>query len=307
MRRSEEVLSYREGIGGGRWHSASAQPELLERFSALRDATSSEIVRFAKKWGVLGLCKEHGLPRTHALGEFTNVGRNQLCPRVPQGRRGPRAIGKSTDIYVERFDHWQSLAARAGAVLEAAKLLYASKVVPRDLWRPIASNSSETPPCTTAELQDRWVRKRGLSEKELSVELLSRQREDLGLAVDEWLLMSDVRPRFWWLENERPLVDFQPGPAGSQMGGLFAALALQLAYRVSRAGRVIECVECGKIEEPTRAPRPGERTFCRDCRAAGVPQRYADEARRERNRRKQGSGTATTTRPGRSRRRSQSA
>jgi len=41
---------------------------LLERFCQLREADDAEVLRFARKWGLLGLCADHGRPAGHLHG-----------------------------------------------------------------------------------------------------------------------------------------------------------------------------------------------------------------------------------------------
>src|SRR5260370_5631517 len=58
---------------------ATPKPTLLEDFLQIR--TDQAILEFARKWGTLGICKEHGTP---GCGEQSPEGRpcwpEQVCP-----------------------------------------------------------------------------------------------------------------------------------------------------------------------------------------------------------------------------------
>lgn len=71
-----------------------AAPDLLERFCHIAEApdTAAAVVAFAKRWGVLGLCK-HGRPYRHWKTPFINMRR---IPDCTPGR--------------ESFQHWMEFA-----------------------------------------------------------------------------------------------------------------------------------------------------------------------------------------------------
>src|SRR5438552_701854 len=50
------------GAGGARYKHVSSR--MLDDFIDLHDADDSSILRFARKWGVIGVCR-HGLPGSH--------------------------------------------------------------------------------------------------------------------------------------------------------------------------------------------------------------------------------------------------
>jgi hypothetical protein len=68
---------------------------------------------------------------------------------------------------------------------------------------------------------------------------------------------------------------------------LLGILALQLAYRITRAQEMVVCFHCKTMFSPKRAPSHGTRQFCAKCRETGRPQMYvARDYRRRRNGRK---------------------
>jgi hypothetical protein len=78
------------------------------------------------------------------------------------------------------------------------------------------------------------------------------------------------------------------GPSGGiklslTSANLLSYLALQLCLMASKQDAFAVCSYCHKDYAPRcRAPKAGQRNFCPDCRAGGVPVREAQRARRER-------------------------
>ena len=84
-----------------------APTDLLERFVHLSDADPKRILDFARKWGVLGICEQHGLPHTHNPGYATN------------GQHGCWPQGWPGECW-EPIEKWRSLARRFAACLRLA-------------------------------------------------------------------------------------------------------------------------------------------------------------------------------------------
>jgi hypothetical protein len=70
--------------------------EMLDEFQRLADAPSKEFLKFANRWGLLGLCKEHGLPFTHPGNEDCMLNLR------------------------ENLGHWRRLATQTRAILRVA-------------------------------------------------------------------------------------------------------------------------------------------------------------------------------------------
>jgi hypothetical protein len=109
----------------------SAQPEMLERFLRLANASDAEILAFARRFGMLDLCA-HGRPRRHDVV----TGRGPACELtvVRRGRRdgteefrlwrpsGRDEFDPQTIVSegVERPIAWRKLAAQFVSLIEAA-------------------------------------------------------------------------------------------------------------------------------------------------------------------------------------------
>src|ERR1044072_7297858 len=64
--RGNSLAYHLMGRGGGRQPNRDRMDRLLREFVLLAAAPKKEILMFAHRWGVLGLCK-HGLPATHKI------------------------------------------------------------------------------------------------------------------------------------------------------------------------------------------------------------------------------------------------
>lgn len=100
---------------------ATAPASLLEKFLMLHDRPTSDILAFAKRWGVLEICK-HGLPCTHS-----NC--HPLEDRLS---------------YWEPIQAWRSFSVQARAVLEIAASLRKGQPASMASWDRKGPSSEET-------------------------------------------------------------------------------------------------------------------------------------------------------------------
>ena len=84
-----------------------------------------------------------------------------------------------------------------------------------------------------------------------------------------------------WFAQAGPctLVDASPNGYGiliaPRSNTLLGAIVTQIANQVTGPTTVVACSNCGRVYEPSRRPRRGERHYCRECRRNGVPGRDA--------------------------------
>ena len=104
-----------------------------------------------------------------------------------------------------------------------------------------------------------------------------RNRLMLVRLVNDLLALGKARPWVRWPKDAlRPRIVFSSP-------GLLSYLALQLALRVTKMNSFFLCTHCQKEYSPTaRAPKKGQRRFCPECRAAGIPKQYAISDYRDR-------------------------
>src|SRR5436853_3942166 len=101
--------------------------EILQGFLDLEGAASNKIVRFARRWGVLGIC-EHKLPATHNPGIHTFVDSPawKLIQRY-EYRDSCFPVQWSGELWCEPLDEWRfwiqhaNIIVRLGAELHALR------------------------------------------------------------------------------------------------------------------------------------------------------------------------------------------
>ena len=258
---------------------------LLEHFLRLRDASASEILRYAQRWGVLGLC-EHDFPAQHPPQYWPSRAMEaHACPYAwddPYGlgplrlsKRQPQRVRRSTragviwinpradfhachvrgmfeaDAYVgkpwEPVDAWRTWARRAHALLAVAAALQRKERGAQSDWWIATDMKIETPRPPTKG----W--------------------RLLAYVADYWLKAADVRP---WPQFQDGVVRLT---LGSDWGHspLFGAIAVQLVLAMSGAQGFVVCDACRNVYAPPRTPRAGERHYCPTCRDRKIPQRHA--------------------------------
>jgi DNA-directed RNA polymerase subunit RPC12/RpoP len=210
---------------------------MLARFVRLARGDDAAVIAFAERYGALRLCK-HDLPASH------NPGPNP----VPVSG----AVTWCDPTYREPVATWHLLAEQAEALLNIADAVHRGRPAADRDWATVYARSGKVAPWWTTG----------------SVQL---DRSILAQVVNEWLAIGDVRPMLRARHDSTEL-------AMVATGGLFGALALRIAAAVAATSVVYLCDGCGKqidMSERQRRPQAGKRAFCADCRAQGVPARFA--------------------------------
>ena len=179
---SEERLDWGFDIGRGsdppdldrdQWNRVRTPRDLLPSFLKLADAPAKRIETFAKRCGVLGICKDHGLPVSH--------------------QRGCQPLGFPLECH-ELLSSWREMSRRLGAVSRIATELSADNLGADADWWTLYPHFEKNQPFSNI-----WV-----DETKRKWRVLKRQRE-LSLAryylrgeVDELLKLGDVRLQLEW-------------------------------------------------------------------------------------------------------------
>lgn len=267
---------------------------MLERFIGLADADALTIARYARRWGVLRLC-EHGLPETHTvdLGWYLH--------RPITGGRGPCPYVGSAEPgwWHESLQAWHSFARQAEAIVTLAVTLRSGSLGDAALWallpdypfeiiephRPEATTRVRTEPPRPEAPEPLVFGVNWQPDPTEPPETLDEGRRIIGRVVDQWLRWGQVRNRLHW-DTTEPVLTVQPH-------GLFGAMAMQVASRVTGRAALAICHNCGSLYAPEKRPDPNRRNYCPECRRAGAPQRDAKRdwlAGKSTPRRKKGSG-----------------
>lgn len=218
----------------------------LDAFVKLADSGPEAVLRFAQRWGVLGICS-HGLPASHNPAPVGQVapGKWPYAPRVWLCEPQRSAAGHLRELVVS----WSSMSSIVRAVLLIAARLHQDKLGNTEDWERL----QRTP--------DDW-RKSGMSaEQVVNYECLT-----LSNYVQMLLDWGNVRPRFLWNPSAEELptltlaggsytigderlsgIDgdgrLRIGSAGEH--SLFGWIAIQTAFAVARMAGFGFCAYCG--------------------------------------------------------------
>jgi hypothetical protein len=247
------------------WNYVEVSNDLLDRFIKLADASSDQVLAFAKKWGPLGLCW-HNLPTLHP--QFSNTQAEDgwtVCP--------PRSIEGREFQCGESVAMWHRYARKFRAMLNLAATL-------RQGAKPDAADLDCVWPQKDLELhynQGRWYRLLGSKEAVKPGATI--------VAVPIWFELSEEMNRLLSIVNAKPYLESDPdgnrSVVLSGIGLLPGALAIQLLTALAGEQPFAFCSWCTERYEPERRPRAGEHHYCDDCRSDGVPQRLATERRKK--------------------------
>jgi hypothetical protein len=218
------------------------EPELLFKFIKLVDAPPADVLEFANKWGVLGICK-HDLPYMHTPPPLLKIPIKFWCtPR--QNKNGE---------YWESVKVWHYYARHALAMVRIAANLHRDRLGEIEDWNTIGWSDAD----------DFWAPGHSVN----------NDRIYLATQVNFWLEIGNVRPRFKWRDNLTTI---------SFDAHLFGVLASQLLLLICRTKGLGFCSNCGDPFVPVnRRPKEGQRNYCAMCgRKAALRDAQRDRRRR---------------------------
>ncbi len=147
----------------------------LAAFLALEEAPLGDFPASVRRWGVLGICAEHGLPGVHdACTPRSGENAQELFPRrsLTEGWTVPLRT------YQEPVATWRAMAGQLAAILRVGRALRAGEAgVQTDLALLLGEDAA------------------GLSGSRRAV---GEQRVRLGALVNGWLGAAGVHPVFSW-------------------------------------------------------------------------------------------------------------
>jgi len=230
---------------------------ILERFLCLDSARDASIHEYASKYGPLMIfCR-------------TEVSEDE-----------------TTDVVWEHSMVWRYFARCMKALLRIAACFHNGRKTADSDWQVIG----DRPPFVFTKTRLRDLK---------TLSPLSFQPEETWILISAFLRAGEHRDRDAWsrllnvlldLGRARPLVVWRAGaePNLPQIvfsgGRLMAYLALQLSLMALKQEGFAICSFCRKQYSLKRAPKTGQRNYCQDCRGAGVPDKLAHRASRERAR-----------------------
>jgi hypothetical protein len=274
--------------------------KLLEDFVWLANRSEGVLLKFARKYGPLGLCK-HGFATGHR-DRF-----NKRCYESGCGmedlKRGVRAR--------EPVEGWHRYIARADGVLTVANKLHRKEKATEQDWSWLFDGIPRSKSKAT-RLKDVLERKGyrlvcfGTEDPRPYVALLTaregdvvaanplitvlaahrrdnlnQQRQALAAVLNHWLDECETGVSVAWPESG---LDVRLGVSDPLGGGnrLLIAIGVQLLNAVLNQEVYYRCAHCHRTYRPKKQPRAGENHYCHDpeCHRAGNTERQ----RRLRNR-----------------------
>lgn len=262
------LYGVRSWTDGGRlyWQSQGrAAPgvndNMLRDFLSLADADDGRIARYAARWGALGICP-HGHPASHNPGPAHGgySGPVYWCEHMGRDEDLP----DGADGY-EPLEVWRRLSREAAALARIAAALRVGSPGAAGDWGIVCAHSGRAAPWWKPSRGAEWVA--------------------LGNVVSEWITLGNVRPRVGVRHSGRGRGSYVDGLSVEYLGsGLFGALAMQLALVVSASRGLYSCAGCPTwfmVPPGQRKPQAGRGAYCPACQAAKVPQRRANERRKQ--------------------------
>ena len=230
---------------------------ILNQFVRLGEATEEQVLQYAQRWGVLGICA-HGLPYSHnpAVGDPSRD--RAACHAMTVNDFVPTKPNEPLQHY-ELIDDWRRFSNASRSLLNIAARLQDGRPGLEQDWQNVVRCN----PLTTAPRIPWWGPRVGVD------------RFQLSAAMNDWLLWGSVRPT---MEYERDSWSVK-----LKGHGLFGALALYLCLTIGQTGGFAICTSCSRPYIPRRQPNPNRRQYCREC---GSKAAQRDAARDYRHRKK---------------------
>ena len=208
---------------------------LLKEFVLLAAAPNAEILNFANRWGVLGLCK-HGLPATHKI---TISKQTSILPIFQYCN-----VKKRQDWCYEPLERWRYYARQVSAI---ASLAYMPSILEPGEANPEDRYGINIWPGGKVEIlglpgdEEDWKALFGdMWFSFLKTDRVIAARHLITLAIERLFKMTHIRPAFLW-QNRKPDFHFC---GRSDEHGLFESIVMQLMLNVSGARGFSVCREC---------------------------------------------------------------
>jgi hypothetical protein len=215
-----------------------AKPRVFSEFTRIDPENNAEILAFARKWGTMGICREHGLPIAHGLIPGLAAFGVKRC-----WLRQIEIDG--TAFFAEPLEFWRRAIGKARVLQRIGSDLSSDGGGSEPDWLFVEDG-------LVIQGSEPWKNP-----------VLARRR--LGQEVQHWLEIGRVHPAFFWSEHERRWMMRHSAPGGAQWK-LFSWLGLRLAIEIA-GGKGVICPYCQNTYFPERLPGPKQDHKCEspDC------------------------------------------
>lgn len=262
-------LIWREN--NSQWITATEEKmhTMLSRFIKLEYADKQQILDFARRYGVLGIC-QHQLPATHnqPLSKLP-LWLDYRCPNckgsvslfcTPQQRQD-KWTNTPDRTYFEPIERWFYFAQKARATINIAEALGSQEPKKGDSkdWEDVRE----------------WLTGNAVP----ATNHISSLRFVFSDVINAWLEITGVRLMFGWMVNST-FKFASPPPWVSPTGGILPPLAVYIMLLVNRSRGLAICSnpECGSIfslnkKQPKKSVNRG--SYCPACRKGKASSRKA--------------------------------
>jgi hypothetical protein len=238
---------------------------MFDAFRGLAVATDAEVLKFGKRYGVLGLCP-HGLPYSHAPAVIPN--RSPLEP----ARKGCRPC------QVEKVESWRWYAQGFQATLNAATELQDDKLPKEADWKSLQDSVMGWSKNWTGWPLPKRITPQTLGQVRLVLARVLNGLLRLGsvvLAVQpgkggEWQAAwhcGPAIPRSRIYLGDHSYIPMEVSSETSAYAvNTFGHLAIQLVTHIARTDGLALCSACGQafvISQRRRSPK--RRAYCQRC------------------------------------------
>jgi hypothetical protein len=256
---------------------------LLEGFRRLHGATDEEILKYARMWGVFGLC-ECGLPASHSNTLFAKQ-RTPTCDWIaakPSGYVENLAVWRRYSRAVFALTHIAARVAQDRVVESEDEFSYEDEGPRFKCWDEALMFGNARPegaPMDWAKLD--IVHTGGRPQSPTKASRLRVSRGLICRQIDTWLELGRVGPRLVsgdsWM--------FKIGMAPHAFPNLFGILAVKLMHAIAFKDGPATCSACDMAYYPMlRRPSAHRNNFCQRCHEDGGKARFLKRLQRERAR-----------------------
>jgi hypothetical protein len=247
--------------------------EVLMGFTKLENASDEEIIEYARRWGVLGLCI-HGRPYNHLITQ-----RQEDGEPLPTGEPARFFVedgcglpwGGALGWGKESFAQWRDYAGQVGAILKLSAICRTEMPTPVE-QRKSSEYTKEKPgnPEDWEKAMRDW--REDNSYDPSSTEPVWTGKWTLQLIISHWMRVNNIRPVFVWNKD---------APSIRLIGNAFRweyllpVLAIQMMLVACNSVDLGLCAGCSEPFLLSRGQSLHRNSYCLDCRRRQVPQQRA--------------------------------
>jgi hypothetical protein len=205
-----------------------------------------DILSYARRFGVLGLCAQHNYPVGHAM----KLGELAVFPGGPSEDCAP--AGWPGECH-ELTDQWRKWSATFGTLLRLATALRMDQPGELEDWYQINPGLKRDRRFLARRRQGFW---NGMLAPTNQILDLAPRRLRWGVDTGMRRIEDRLKPEMMPVLRLAPI---------SHYAALWVALSAELAFAASGSRAWLTCSDCGRMYPARRTPTTGKLRFCSDC------------------------------------------